>query len=140
METKSTKASEIRREWHKVDVSNLVLGRAATLIAGKLMGKGKPYFVRHLDCGDYVVVVNAKNVKVTGKKELQKVYFHHSNYPGGLKSETLAKLRERKPEEIIIKAVSGMLPKNKLRARFLKRLFIFPAEEHPYSDKFKGER
>lgn len=137
METKATKASNIKREWHLIDVGGQILGRIATVIAKKLMGKSKPYFVPYLDCGDYVVVINAKNVRVTGKKEVGKIYYRHSNYPGGLKSEALAKLRERKPEEIIRSAVSGMLPKNKLRASMLKRLLIFPSPDHPYKDKFK---
>lgn len=137
MDTKPTKASDIKRTWHLVDINEQILGRVAVDIAKKLMGKAKPYFVPHLDCGDYVVVINAKNVKVTGKKELNKIYYSHSGYPGGLKSEVLTKLRERKPEEIILKAVKGMLPKNKLRASMLKRLLIFAGEEHTFKDKFK---
>lgn len=137
MDTKPTKASDIKRTWHLVDINEQILGRVAVDIAKKLMGKAKPYFVPHLDCGDYVVVINAKNVKVTGKKELNKIYYSHSGYPGGLKSEVLTKLRERKPEEIILKAVKGMLPKNKLRASMLKRLLIFAGKEHTYEDKFK---
>lgn len=137
MDTKPTKASDIRRTWHLIDINEQILGRVAVDIAKKLMGKGKPYFVPHLDCGDYVVVINAKNVKVTGKKELNKIYYGHSGYPGGLKSEVLTKLRERKPEEIILKAVRGMLPKNKLRASMLKRLLIFAGKEHTDGDKFK---
>jgi large subunit ribosomal protein L13 len=139
METKSTRKNDIKRAWYKIDVKGLILGRVATDIAQKLMGKSKPYFVPSLDCGDYVVVVNARNVRVTGKKELQKSYYRHSNYPGGLKSNTLGKLRECKPEEIIRQAVMGMLPQNKLRAGMLKRLLIFPEDNHPYSDKFKGD-
>lgn len=137
MDTKPTKASDIKRTWHLVDINEQILGRVAVDIAKKLMGKAKPYFVPHLDCGDYVVVINAKNVKVTGKKELNKIYYSHSGYPGGLKSEVLTKLRERKPEEIILKAVKGMLPKNKLRASMLKRLLIFAGKEHTFKDKFK---
>jgi len=137
VDTKPTKASDIKRTWHLVDINEQILGRVAVDIAKKLMGKAKPYFVPHLDCGDYVVVINAKNVKVTGKKELNKIYYSHSGYPGGLKSEVLTKLRERKPEEIILKAVKGMLPKNKLRASMLKRLLIFAGKEHTFKDKFK---
>lgn len=103
------------------------------------MGKGKPYFSRNLDCGDYVVVVNAKDVKVTGKKELLKKYYTYSGYPGGLKIEALGDLVQRKPEGIIRHAVSGMLPQNKLRDRMLKRLYVFPGEEHNYQDKFKSQ-
>jgi large subunit ribosomal protein L13 len=91
-----------------------------------------------LDCGDYVVVVNAKNVKVTGRKEAQKTYYRHSGYPGGFKAETLTELRNRKPEDIITHAVRGMLPQNRLRDRMLKRLHVFSGEEHTFQDKMKG--
>jgi len=137
MKTHSPKAKEIKREWHLIDAQDKILGRLATQIAQLLMGKNKPYFARHLDCGDYVVVINAKEVKVTGKKEKQKIYYHHSGYPGGLKETPLWMLREKHPERIIIHAVSGMLPKNKLRARMLERLKVQVGEEHPYEDKFK---
>lgn len=133
---KVTKLSDIRRDWHLIDVENKILGRISTDIAKLLMGKGKPYFVRNLDCGDYVVVVNAKNISVTGQKEEKKVYSRHSGFPGGFKSETLGQLRVRKPEEIIKHAVKGMLPQNKLRDRMLDRLKIFPGPEHTYADKF----
>jgi len=135
--TAATKTSQVKREWHFFDVKDQVLGRQATQIARLLMGKNKPYFVKNLDCGDYVVVVNAQNVKVTGKKEEQKVYNRHSMYPGGFKSETLRELRGRRPEEVVRHAVRGMLPDNKLRDSMLKRLFIFSGEEHTYKDKFK---
>lgn len=136
--TVSTKASDIKREWHLVDLKNKNLGRSSTEIAKVLMGKSKPYFVRNLDCGDYVVVVNAKYVLVTGKKEQQKKYYRYSGYPGGLRQETLGDLRKRRPEEVIRHAVKGMLPQNKLRDRMLKRLFVFPEEEHLYQDKLKS--
>lgn len=135
--TTATKVSDIKRVWHMVDVKDKVLGRISTEIALHLMGKGKPEFVRNLDCGDYVVVVNAKSVLVTGKKEEQKNYYRHSGYPGGFRKETLKELRARKPEDIIKHAVKGMLPQNKLRDRMLSRLFIFAGEEHTYADKFK---
>jgi len=134
---KPTKKSEIKRGWHLLDAKNQILGRLATKIAQLLMGKNKPYFVRHLDCGDYVVVVNAKEVKVTGKKEKQKQYYRYSGYPGGLKKETLEHLRRRFPEKIIIEAVKGMLPQNKLKDKMLGRLFVFADDNHPYKDKFK---
>ncbi|RJQ25905.1 50S ribosomal protein L13, partial [Candidatus Parcubacteria bacterium] len=108
--TKPTKLSNIKRDWHFFDVKEKVLGRTATQIASALMGKSKPCFVKNLDCGDFVVVVNAKHVETTGKKEKQKVYTRYSGYPGGLRKETLGELRQRKPEEIIRHAVSGMLP------------------------------
>ena len=135
--TKSTKAKDIKREWYLVDVKEKILGRLATKVARLLIGKAKPYFVPYLDCGDFVVVINAKKVRVTGKKEEQKIYTRYSGYPGGLKKETLGHLRERKPEEIIRRAVSGMLPKNKLRKQRLKRLFVYAAGKHPYDKKFK---
>lgn len=136
--TKSTKVSQIKREWHHIDLNGKILGRIASDIALLLMGKGKPYFVRNMDCGDFVVVTNAKSVKTTGKKEEQKKYSRHSGYPGGFKSETLRELRERRPEMIITRAVKGMLPDNKLKDRFMKRLFVFEGSEHTYQDKFKN--
>jgi large subunit ribosomal protein L13 len=134
----ATKTADIKRDWHLVDVEGKTLGRISTEIATLLMGKSKPYFVRNLDCGDYVVVVNSSKVKVTGNKEQDKIYYRHSGYPGGFKKETLAELRNRKPNDIIRHAVSGMLPQNKLRDRMLKRLKIFEEAEHEFQDKFKG--
>ncbi len=138
-QTKSTKTKDVKREWHLVDAKEKVLGRTSSQIALLLMGKAKPNFVRNLDMGDYVVVINAKSVKVTGNKENLKKYFRHSGYPGGFKAETLAELRNRKPEGIIIHAVSGMLPQNKLKAKMLKRLYIFSGKEHNYVDKFSSK-
>ncbi len=135
--TQPTKAKQIKREWHLIDLNDQTLGRIATKIAVLLMGKSKPYFVRNLDCGDYVVVINANAVAVTGKKEEKKVYVRHSGYPGGFKSETLKELRQRKPGDIIIHAVKGMLPDNRLKDRMLARLFVFSGAEHKYQDKFK---
>ena len=134
---KSTKASDIKREWHLIDVDNKILGRISTEIASLLMGKSKPYFVRNMDCGDYVVIINSKKVKVTGNKEQDKKYYRHSGYPGGFKEETLKELRARKPNEIIRHGVKGMLPQNKLRDRMLTRLKIFEDEKHTFSDKLK---
>ena len=133
-----TRAAQIVRVWHLRDAKGKILGRFSTEVAQLLMGKRKPYFVRNLDCGDYVVVVNASKVAVTGKKETDKVYARHSGYPGGFKSDTLKELRVRKPEEIIRHAVKGMLPRNKMGASMLKRLYIFAGEEHKYKDKFKS--
>jgi len=135
---KPTKKSEIKREWHLIDAKGQVLGRLATQIVPLLLGKNKPYFVRNLDCGDYVVVINAKEVKVTGKKEEQKYYYSYSGYPGGLKKVSLAQMRQKSPEKIILNAVSKMLPKNKLRDLWLAKLHIFAGSEHPYKDKFKA--
>lgn len=136
--TESTKVSQIKRDWHLIDLKGKTLGRISTEIAKLLMGKSKPYFVRNLDCGDYVVVINAKETKVTGKKESQKEYYRYSGYPGGLKKETLSELKKRKPEEVIIHTVKGMLPQNKLRDRMLGRLYVFSEAEHPYKEKFKN--
>lgn len=135
--TKPTKETDIQRTWHVVDVKGQVLGRIATKIALLLQGKSKPYFVRNLDCGDYVVVTNAAHVTVTGNKETQKKYYRHSGYPGGFRMETLNNVRSKKPEDIIEHAVKGMLPQNKLRAKMLKRLKIFAEDSHTYQDKFK---
>ena len=134
--TQPTKAKEITRTWHIFDVKGQVLGRVATQIAHALMGKSKPYFVRHLDCGNHVVVVNAAHIVVTGKKETDKLYTHYSGFPGGLKTKALWQVRREKPKELIRRAVFGMLPKNKLRARLITRLWIYPEAEHPYQSKF----
>lgn len=134
--TKPTRKSDIKRAWHFFDVKGKILGRTASEIAQKLVGKHKPYFVRHLDCGDFVVIVNASLVSVTGDKEDKKVYTYYSGYPGGLKKKTLWELRQDKSPEIIRHAVYGMLPKNKLRKQFMKRLYIFKDENHPHKDKF----
>jgi large subunit ribosomal protein L13 len=138
--TKSTKASEIKRSWHLFDVGGKTLGRIASEISTVLMGKSKPYFVSNLDCGDYVVVINAANIKVSGKKETKKKYSRFSGYPGGYKEEALRDLRKRKPEDIIKFAILGMLPQNKLQDRMLTRLFIFKGAEHTYTDKFKNQK
>lgn len=132
----STKAKNIKRQWHLIDVEGKTLGRISTEIAGLLMGKSKSYFVRNLDCGDFVVVVNSKKVKVTGNKEGKKVYYRHSGYPGGFKQETLGELRNRRPNDIIIHAVKGMLPQNRLRDQMLNRLKMFESSEHEFEDKF----
>jgi large subunit ribosomal protein L13 len=134
--TKSTKVSEIKRSWILVDVKDQVLGRAATGVAAKLMGKGKPNFVRNLDCGDYVVVINAAHVVTTGRKEKEKLYGKFSGYPGGLKQKALWQVRQEKPTEPMRHAVWGMLPTNKLRDRLVTRLYIYPEAIHPYKDKF----
>lgn len=134
---KTISEKDIKRDWHLIDAKDQILGRVSTQIAELLMGKGKPYFVRNLDCGDFVVVINAKEVKVTGKKETQKKYYRYSGYPGGFKAEALQDLRQRRPNEVIKHAVSGMLPQNRLKSKMLKRLLIYPEAEHPYKDKFK---
>lgn len=128
-----------KRAWHLVDVKGQILGRVSTRIAGLLIGKDKPEFVPYLDLGDYVVVVNAGKIRVTGKKETDKIYYRHSGYPGGLRSETLGELRKRRPEEIIRRAIKGMLPKNKLQKGRLKRLHIFAGDEHSFKGKFSKQ-
>lgn len=137
--TTSTKVSTIKRDWHLVDVNGLALGRISTEIAKLLMGKSKPYFVRNLDCGDHVIVVNADKVKLTGKKEESKKYYRHSMYPGGLKAESAKELRVRRPEEIVARAVKGMLPQNRLRDKMLTRLHVFKGLEHDYVEKLKSK-
>lgn len=134
--TKATKIKEVQRSWHLVDLKGKVLGYAGTEIAKILIGKDKSNYVSNLDCGDNVVVINSKHVEVTGKKEKEKTYGQYSGYPGGLKVKALWQIRKEKPNEIIRHAVWGMLPKNKLRARLITRLYIFSEADHPYKDKF----
>ena len=132
MQTYMPKKEEIVRKWYLVDAKDKILGRLAAKIARILSGKDKPIYTPHIDTGDFVIVVNARKVRVTGRKEEGKIYYHHSGYPGGLKKETLAELREKKPEEIIRRAVKGMLPKNRLGRKMLKRLKVYPDENHPH--------
>ena len=138
MTTHPTKAKNIKREWHFIDVKGKTLGRVATKIAQLLIGKNKPYFTPHLDCGDWVVVVNAKKIEVTGKKRKQKIYYRHSGYPGGLKALTFEEMMTKDARKVITHAVAGMLPKNKLRKQRLKRLRVFVGKEHPYENKIKS--
>ncbi len=121
--------------WHLIDANDQVLGRLASQIAPLLMGKHKPVYVTHLEAGDHVVVINARGVVTTGKKVKQKEYFRYSGFPGGLRRDTLGKLNETHPDRVLRLAVSGMLPRNKLHDRMLKRLHIYADESHPYSDK-----
>ncbi|MEK7543464.1 MAG: 50S ribosomal protein L13 [Patescibacteria group bacterium] len=134
--TQATKAKDIIRTWHIFDVKGQVLGRIATQIAHALMGKDKPNFVRNLDCGNHVVVINSSHVVVTGKKETEKLYTKYSGFPGGLKTKALWQVRREKPNKILRNAVYGMLPKNKLRDRLVTRLWIYPEADHPYKEKF----
>lgn len=136
--TEPTKLKDVKRDWYLIDVGGKVLGRIASDISQLLMGKGKPYFVSYLDCGDHVVVVNAAKVEVTGKKRKQKLYTRYSGYPGGLKAKSFDQVQNENPTRIIFEAVSGMLPQNKLRASMLKRLYIFVDGNHPYKDKLKS--
>lgn len=131
MKTYSPKASEIEREWHVIDATDQVLGRLATRVARLLMGKHKPTFSRNLDVGDYVVVINAGKVRVTGNKAKQKVYYRHSGYPGGLKSITYDKLMETNPTRVMEHAVKGMLPHTRLGAKMMKKLRVYVGDTYP---------
>ena len=131
--TYSQKTADVQREWFLVDASELPLGRIATIIADKLIGKSKPTYTPHMDAGDYVVVINAAKTVVTGNKETGKIYYRHSGFPGGIKDASLAEVREKFPERIIEKAVQGMLPKNKLSADRMGRLKIFAGAEHAHT-------
>ena len=133
MKTYSAKPTDVERKWYVVDASSTTLGRAATEIATLLTGKGKPQFTKHIDCGDFVVVINAANIKVTGDKMDSKMYYKHSNYPGGLTETTLAAKMEKDPTFAITKAVRGMLPVNKLRDERLKRLKVYAGTEHNHA-------
>ena len=125
----------IKRNWHLVDAKGQVLGKVAVQVATKLLGKHKPTYTPHMDNGDFVVVINASEVEVTGNKEEGKIYYHHSGFPGGLKHESFGHLIKRNPKKVIELAVKGMLPKNKLRDPRIARLKIFAGNEHTYTDK-----
>ena len=133
MKTYSQKSSEINREWWIIDAGSMPLGKLAVVIADKLLGKSKVTFTPHTDNGDYVVVINAKNIKVTGDKMTDKHYYRHSGFPGGLTDLTLAEVIEKDPSLAIKQAVAGMLPKNKLQADRLARLRVFEGAEHAHT-------
>ena len=137
MSTNVVSAKSIQRNWHLINAKGQILGRLAVEISTVLRGKSKPNFVPYLDMGDFVVVTNAKDIKVSGKKAQDKKYYSHSMYPGGLKTKTFGDLLESKPEEIIKHAVKGMLPNNKLRSKLLKKLYVFPGSGHPYKKQLK---
>jgi large subunit ribosomal protein L13 len=130
--TFSPRPADIKRDWFVVDANEVVLGRLAVELARRLRGKHKPEFAPHVDAGDYIVVINAGKVRVTGRKEEQKHYFRHSGYPGGIYQSDLGKLRQRYPQRIIHKAVRGMLPKGPLGYAMLKKLKIYAGAEHPH--------
>ena len=138
MKTYSTKASDIKRQWHVVDASDKVLGRLATRVAGLLMGKHKPIFSRNLDTGDFVVVINADKVRVTGNKAKQKLYYRHSGYPGGLKSISLEKMMQTNPTRVIEYAVKGMLPHTRLGASMKKKLRVYVGDTHPHQTQIEA--
>ncbi|HEX3806071.1 MAG TPA: 50S ribosomal protein L13 [Gaiellaceae bacterium] len=132
MKTYSAKPGEIQRDWLVVDAEGKTLGRLATVIADRLRGKNKATFTPHVDTGDFVVVVNAEKITVTGKKLDEKMYYKHSGYPGGLRERTLREQLDRQPTEVIRKAVKGMLPRNKLGRAQLTKLKIYAGPEHPH--------
>ena len=135
MKTYSLKKEDVTRSWFVLDASDKVLGRLATKIADRIRGKDKPSFTPHTDGGDYVIVVNADKVKVTGSKFTDKKYYTHSLYPGGLKTRTFKDLNEKNPEKIIENAVKGMLPKNKLRKEIIKKLKVFKGPDHDHESQ-----
>ena len=138
MRTYTTKAADIERKWHLIDASGKTLGRMATQIASLLMGKHKPIFSPNQDTGDYVVVINAAGVRVTGNKAEQKIYYRHSGYPGGLKSITLGKMMQTNPTRVIEHAVKGMLPHTRLGAVMMKKLRVYAGEAHPHQAQLQA--
>jgi large subunit ribosomal protein L13 len=132
MKTYNAKPGEVARDWYVVDAEGKTLGRLATAIADTLRGKNKPQYTPHVDTGDFVVVVNAEKITVTGKKLDEKIYYRHSGYPGGLKERTLRDQLERRPTEVLRKAVRGMLPRNRLARQQITKLKIYAGPEHPH--------
>ena len=130
MKTFMASPATIDRKWYVVDATDMTLGRLASEVAKVLRGKNKPIFTPHIDCGDNVIVINAEKIKVTGKKMDQKVYYHHSDYVGGLKEATLREKLEKKPEQVIELAVKGMLPKGPLGRQMIKKLYVYAGPEH----------
>ena len=135
MKTLSAKPAEVKHDWYVVDASNKVLGRLASEIARRLRGKHKAEYTPHVDTGDYIVVVNAEKICVTGNKEQDKMYYHHSGFPGGIKSINLAKLRAKAPERIIETAVKGMLPKNPLGRAMFRKLRVYAGPNHKHTSQ-----
>lgn len=133
MKTYTAKPSDIKQDWFVVDASGKTLGRLATEIARRLRGKHKPEYTPHMDTGDYIVVINAKEVKVTGNKTTDKIYHRHTGFPGGIKSISFDKLIEKKPERVIEKAVKGMLPKGPLGREMYRKLKVYPGAEHKHA-------
>ncbi|RJQ32212.1 MAG: 50S ribosomal protein L13 [Actinobacteria bacterium] len=133
MKTYSAKPSEIEKKWYLIDAANKTLGRLSSEIAKVLLGKNKPIYTPHLDTGDFVVVINASKIRITGNKLANNVKYRHSGYPGGLKEKSWEKIMDTKPEEIIIQAVKGMLPRNRLARQQIKKLKVYAGTEHPHS-------
>jgi large subunit ribosomal protein L13 len=138
MKTYSTKAKDVERQWHVIDASGKTLGRLATQIANLLMGKHKPMYVSYLDTGDYVIVLNAAKIRVTGEKAKQKTYYRHSGYPGGLRAETLEEMLAAHPTRVIEHAVKGMLPHNRLGRAMFKKLKVYVGDSHPHQAQVAG--
>ena len=133
MKTFTPTPKDIQRDWFIVDANNKTLGRLATQIAHRLRGKHKPEFAPHMDNGDFIVVVNCEKVRVTGNKLENKKYYRHTGYPGGIYSTTLQEMLNSKPDQVLIKAVKGMLPRNRLGRAMLKKLKVYPGGEHPHT-------
>ena len=133
MKSYIAKPQEVEHKWYVIDAEGKTLGKLASEAASILRGKKKPIYTPHVDCGDYVIVVNAEKVHVTGKKETDKIYKSYSGYPGGLKEITLGEIREKKPEEIIRHAIKGMMPKGKLGRQMYKKLKVYAGSEHPHA-------
>jgi large subunit ribosomal protein L13 len=133
---KSLKPKNIEKNWHLIDAKGKILGRLSSEVAMHLMGKNKATYSPNLDAGDYVVIINSEKIVLSGKKETQKIYYHHSGYPGGLYSKTAAQLRAYKPNDLIRNAVIGMLPKTKMGKIMLKKLHIYKDSAHPHKDRF----
>ena len=133
MKTKSYKNTDLDKKWLLLDARDETLGRLSSKIASILMGKNKAQYTPHNDLGDYVVVVNAEKIRVTGNKDIQKKYYKHTGYPGGLKSSTFSEIIEKDPENLILKAVRGMLPKNKLSSSMISKLKVYEGDDHPHA-------
>ncbi|MFH1087390.1 MAG: 50S ribosomal protein L13 [Chloroflexota bacterium] len=139
MKTYTPKASDIKHDWQVMDASGQTLGRMATRIAHILMGKQKAMYSPHVDCGDYVVVINAARISVTGRKLKQKMYYRYTGYPGGLKQVPLGEMLAKHPDRVIQHAVKGMLPHNRLGHAMIKKLKVYAGESHPHEAQVKGE-
>lgn len=131
--TFSPKPGDIKRSWYVIDAANVPLGRLASEIAQILRGKNKPTYAPHVDGGDFVIVVNAEAVHVSGNKEIEKIYYRHSGYPGGLRAETLSQVRRKHPERLIEAAIRGMLPKNRLGRQMIRKLKVYAGPDHPHA-------
>lgn len=133
MNTYSAKPSDVTRAWYVIDASEAQLGRLSTKVAELLIGKGKPQFTKHIDCGDFVIITNAENLVVTGKKVTDKKYYRHTGFPGGIKEQSLSEKMEKDPTDVIVKSVRGMLPVNKLRDGRLARLKVYAGTDHNHA-------